>query len=313
MIVLNVKNNYTDNNYWTPLADQVEESEEAINTITLTDNKENAIPPSYRLPFGGTTTSKERHSERRLERLKDKKTLKERIANGQEPSGILDTGATSSFVTDNDTRHLMPTGQKSNKTVKMPNGTKVAAGKKYILKNGLRQPANTADSIPTLKTTLVSNSKLADAGYTSVFDKDEVNVYDNNTTEIKITGAAAMTGFRDKTTGLWRVPLKSNPTNLNTDTRLLSRQESNSIVEEIAANVHDLPSTEKVIRYLHAAAGFPTKPTWIKAITSGFYSTWPLLTVKNVNKHFPESEETQKGHMRQKRSGVQKPTVKYDL
>lgn len=200
----------------------------------------------------------------------------------------------------------MPTGQISNKTVKMPNGTKVEAGKKY----GLRQPANTADSIPTLKTTLVSNSKLADAGYTSVFDKDEVNVYDNNTTEIKITGAAVMTGFRDKTTGLWRVPLKSNPTNLNTDTRLLSRQESNSIVEEIAANVHDLPSTEKVIRYLHAAAGFPTKPTWIKAITSGFYSTWPLLTVKNVNKHFPESEETQKGHMRQKRSGVRKTNRK---
>ena len=99
----------------------------------------------------------------------------------------------------------------------------------------MRQPANTADSIPTLKTTLVSNSKLADAGYTSDFNKDEVNVYDNNTTEIKITGAAVMTGFRDKATGLWRIPLKSNPTNLNTDTRLLSRQESNSIVEEIAA------------------------------------------------------------------------------
>eukprot|EP00956_Cyclotella_meneghiniana_P019401 scaffold33215_cov93-Cyclotella_meneghiniana.AAC.1 len=76
------------------------------------------------------------------------------------------------------------------------------------------------------------------------------------------------------------------------------------------ANVHDLPSTERVIRYLHAAAGFPTKATWLKAISKGFYSTWPLLTSKNVNKYFPESEETQKGHMRQMRSGVRKTNRK---
>jgi hypothetical protein len=31
-----------------------------------------------------------------------------------------------------------------------------------------------------------------------------------------------------------------------------------------------------------------------------------MLTARNVNKYFPESEESQKGHMRQKRSGVQK-------
>eukprot|EP00956_Cyclotella_meneghiniana_P000110 scaffold196_cov26-Cyclotella_meneghiniana.AAC.2 len=67
------------------------------------------------------------------------------------------------------------------------------------------------------------------------------------------------------------------------------------------ANVYDLPSTERVIRYLHAAAGFPTKSTWLKAIGKGF---------KNVNKYFPESEETQKGHMRQIRSGVRKTNRK---
>eukprot|EP00956_Cyclotella_meneghiniana_P031705 scaffold84006_cov66-Cyclotella_meneghiniana.AAC.3 len=98
-----------------------------------------------------------------------------------------------------------------------------------------------------------------------------------------------MTGYRDKTTGLWRVPLKNNPTNLNTDTKLLSKEESTTITNEIIANVNDLPSTERVIRYLHAAAGFPTKSTWLKAIGKGFYGTWPLLTSKNVNKYFPES------------------------
>ena len=69
-------------------------------------------------------------------------------------------------------------------------------------------------------------------------------------------------------------------------------------------NVYKLPSIEQSIRYLHAAAGFPTKSTWLKAIRCGNFSTWPLINVKNVNKHFPESEETQNGHMRSQRQGV---------
>jgi hypothetical protein len=71
-------------------------------------------------------------------------------------------------------------------------------------------------------------------------------------------------------------------------------------------NVHDLPSAAQAIQYLYACAGFPTKATWLKAIGAKFFSMWPLLTTKNVNKHFPESEETQKGHMRQKRQGLRK-------
>ena len=61
---------------------------------------------------------------------------------------------------------------------------------------------------------------------------------------------------------------------------------------------------EQIIAWYHAAAGYPTKPTWIKAIDAGFYATWPMLTSKAVRKHFPESEETAKGHMRRVKSGV---------
>ena len=56
--------------------------------------------------------------------------------------------------------------------------------------------------------------------------------------------------------------------------------------------------------YLHAAAGFPTKETCIKAIHNGNYLWWSLINVKNVNKHLPESEEIQKGHMLNQRQGV---------
>ena len=69
-------------------------------------------------------------------------------------------------------------------------------------------------------------------------------------------------------------------------------------------HVYDLPSIKPAIRYLHVVAGFPTKRTWLKAIRNGRYLTWPLITVKNVNKLFPESDETQQVHMRGQRQVV---------
>ena len=69
--------------------------------------------------------------------------------------------------------------------------------------------------------------------------------------------------------------------------------------------VYELPGIENAVRYLHAAAGFPTKATWLKAKRKGNYLSWPIINVKNVNKNFPEYEETQKGHMHNQRQGVQ--------
>ncbi|KAL7502358.1 hypothetical protein ACHAXN_001427 [Cyclotella atomus] len=193
-----------------------------------------------------------------------------------------------------------------SKQVRLPNGTMEPAGEKLTMHNGLRSPANAAISLPSLKTTLISNSKLADAGYVTVYDNEEVNVYDGATTTVVPTKQAVMTGWRDKLTGLWRFPLHSQVTNATTETKLLSEAKTNAIVDEVTSNVHDLPSTERVIRMLHAAAGFPAKATWIEAIKKGFYASWPMINARTANKYFPESEETQKGHMKQKCSGVRK-------
>jgi hypothetical protein len=59
-----------------------------------------------------------------------------------------------------------------------------------------------------------------------------------------------------------------------------------------------------VIIYLHATAGFPTKPTWLKAIANGNYKSWLGVTTANAKKHFPESIETQKRHMKKQRQNV---------
>jgi len=75
-------------------------------------------------------------------------------------------------------------------------------------------------------------------------------------------------------------------------------------VIEAISNVYELKTQPELIRYLHACAGFPTKPSWIKAIKNGQYASWPGLTVKAVAKHFPKSEETMKGHGRKTKSGL---------
>jgi hypothetical protein len=56
--------------------------------------------------------------------------------------------------------------------------------------------------------------------------------------------------------------------------------------------------------YLHAAAGFPTKDTWIAVVKAGNFATWPGLTEQSIKRHFPESNETQCGHLKKQRQHV---------
>jgi hypothetical protein len=71
----------------------------------------------------------------------------------------------------------------------------------------------------------------------------------------------------------------------------LTCQHINSLLAHLRDYIHnvfELPSLEPTICYLHAAAGFPPKSTWLKAVRQGSYSTWPLINVKNLAKYFLE-------------------------
>ena len=85
---------------------------------------------------------------------------------------------------------------------------------------------------------------------------------------------------------------------------------SNHAVGETINNVYELPIMARAVLYLHAASGFPTKATWLKSIRNGNYLTWPRITIQNVNRHFLESEETQKSHMKNQRQGVRSTKAK---
>ena len=216
-------------------------------------------------------------------------------------TAVIDSAATSSFWREVD-EHI-PTDAESGKRVSMPNGQIARASKKAKLPNAkLNDAARDLDILPELKeNSLLSVCKLADAGYTTIFHAEDggVTVHWGDDVYIRVKKEALLKGWRDET-GLWRVPIKDKVQNQNTDTLLLQRP----LPQEAALNVYESPSIGTTIRYLHAALGFPTKATMLRAIRNNWLLTWPGLTVENVNKHFPESEETWKGHAKAQRQGV---------
>ncbi len=73
---------------------------------------------------------------------------------------------------------------------------------------------------------------------------------------------------------------------------------------ETIFNIYKLKTQPELVRYHHASAGFPTKPTWSAAIKNKQYTSWPGLTAEGVRRHFPHSEKTHKGHGRKTPSGL---------
>ena len=118
-----------------------------------------------------------------------------------------------------------------------------------------------------------------------------VTVHKHSTVAVTTTEPPILQGCKKKGAKLWTISADDEPN------------------KESANKVYDLPSISQTVKYLHAAAGFPVKDTWIKAIKAANYNTWPTLTPTTVNRHFPQSDETQKGHMKRQRQGVRSTRV----
>ena len=155
----------------------------------------------------------------------------------------------------------------------------------------------------------MSTNEFAAANYITIFDNEEVNIYDANDTIIAVTRGAILRGWKCKITGLWRIPLVDIVRNNNTDTVIVNRPPTEFLPSrpppiDAIHNVYELKTQPELVRYYHAAAGFPTKPTWTRAIKNKQFASWPGLTVDVVNRHYPDSEETPKGHGRKAPSGL---------
>lgn len=124
--------------------------------------------------------------------------------------------------------------------------------------------------------------------------------------EITYIGKPVVTGYREQTDNkFWRVPIEAPQDEMPNklalvDQLLLSKlppvsREQVSEAKEIAHNLHEILSLSQGI--MHAVCGYPAKSTWVKAIWTGNFAGWPLLTAKKIYTHYPITNKTPMGHL----------------
>jgi hypothetical protein len=208
---------------------------------------------------------------------------------------IADTGASGHYIRPQDP-HTTNGNTQTTITVGLPNGDTLQSNNTGFALDipQLPQEARQAHLLPGLThSSLVSIGKLCDEGCEATFDKNKVVVSKDDTT--------VLTGTRDTRTGLWRFPMRTlrHPTPPAVPTN------------QQCANVLQLQTgIRRMIKLLHATAFSPVKSTWIAAIKRGYFSTWPGLTIAAVNKHYPQTIATSKGHLDQSRQNTRSTKMK---
>ena len=150
----------------------------------------------------------------------------------------------------------------------------------------------TGQVIPLFKHTLIIIGRICDADCKFVFTEQSIVVYDMKQQPL-ITGQREPNG-----TNLWHISLLPLPSKITTPP-IVTKGAS---LQEFSA--YDIPRMEALVRYFHAAAGFPVRYTWLCAIKCGKYSSWTGLMYANADKYFSYSDETIMGHIVQSRQGV---------
>ncbi len=75
----------------------------------------------------------------------------------------------------------------------MPNGSIEAATAMDALHHSLRAPARDVHIVSSIeRDSLISVSKFVNANYIAIFDKDEVNIFNANNTEVTVSRAAIL-------------------------------------------------------------------------------------------------------------------------
>ena len=111
-----------------------------------------------------------------------------------------------------------------------------------------------------------------------------------------------LTGPRDPSTKLWKLPL------FDTTSNKISTIISQHNIPNNINSITQTDNTSQMVNFYHATAFSPTKSTFIKAIQRGFLQSWPGLTTKNVQKYLQSTLATGKGHLDQTRKNQRSTT-----
>ena len=132
------------------------------------------------------------------------------------PAAFADSGASSNCGMEYDStcgrygHHAVPfidMGIKPNKMFRYAGGNLGVASDVKRLPLDVRESASDSRTVPGIKNNLLSTGKFVDAGYTWLFDNDEVQVFDKTNTKITTPRVAVLKGWRVPGEKLWRIPL----------------------------------------------------------------------------------------------------------
>jgi hypothetical protein len=170
---------------------------------------------------------------------------------------------------------FIDTGFLSEKIFMLPDKTTIKATRRMQLRHNLRPEASEMNIVTNLHSTLISMPKMADGGYIVVFETSEARIYDGMTTTIMVLIDPLLVALRCADTGLWKLDL---------DYKVLGHEYPDQFIAgvDVANAIFDLPDNCQILTYYHAAAGFPTKETFLSAVRAGNFATWPGLTTTFV-------------------------------
>ena len=116
------------------------------------------------------------------------------MLNGSIPSSAYDTACTSNAGMVGDP-HIQ-TGQPSTKVFTVADGHKTPGSTEAKLHHPVREPAQTVNMVPPFADQyLLSGNKLAQAGYVTICNNQEVNIYDGQTAKIIVSEKGALKGW----------------------------------------------------------------------------------------------------------------------
>eukprot|EP00804_Cyclotella_cryptica_P000092 CCRYP_013748-RA/>CCRYP_013748-RA protein AED:0.50 eAED:0.50 QI:0/0/0/0.5/0/0/2/0/265 len=198
---------------------------------------------------------------------------------------IVDSGASDYYLT--------PTANVKTKTtlhqpiqVTLPDQSTLRSSHACELDIPLPTTAKQGYILPGMKNhSLISVTKMCDAGCKVIFSKDECNIVHN--------GTIIMQGHKHKRNGLWHIPIKQSITN----TLFVIYNDNTNPGKHTNNSVYHTATLAETIQYIHQCLFSPTVDTFCKAIDNDQLIGFPPITTTQVHKYLPESTATAKGHL----------------